>query len=210
MTSLSICNLCRRATQPSGYVNQVNGASADTNSISGIASLGRALPLSGSCGIRGAGAGPLPALGKAEGRQTPCIGNTRITHKLQNVGRSLRIECSLAGCLGFFVDCLFALIRKTLQIHGARGAVPLAPAFKYPAYGPSVRSGRPRTAQKPFKKVGGFAPYLFKGLLGHPGPPRPPKRPIFHQITDPPLLNPPLAAAETTHRANFHSRQPRL
>ena len=135
MTSLSICNWCRRAAQPSGYVNQVNGASADTSSISGIASLGRALPFSGLCGIRGAGAGPLPAVGQAEGRQTPCVGNIRITHKLQNVGRSLRVECSLAGCLGFFVDCLFSLIRKT--IHGARGAVPLASVFKYPAYGPS-------------------------------------------------------------------------
>ena len=36
-------------------------------------------------------------------------------------------------------------------------------------------SGRPRTAQKPFKKVGGKAPYLFKRFLGRPGPPRTPK-----------------------------------
>ena len=27
-------------------------------------------------------------------------------------------------------------------------------------------SGRSRAAQKPFKKVGGLAPYLFKGFLG--------------------------------------------
>jgi len=28
-------------------------------------------------------------------------------------------------------------------------------------------SGRPRAAQKPFKKVGGFAPYLFKAAQNH-------------------------------------------
>ena len=52
-------------------------------------------------------------------------------------------------------------------------------------------SGRPRAAQKAFKKVEGKAPYLFKGFLGRPGPPRTPKRPILHQITKPPLQNPP-------------------
>jgi len=36
-------------------------------------------------------------------------------------------------------------------------------------------SGRPRAAEKPFKKVGGKAPYLLKGFLGRPGPPRTPK-----------------------------------
>ena len=36
-------------------------------------------------------------------------------------------------------------------------------------------SGRPRAAQKPFKKVGCFAPYLFKGFLTRLGPPRTPK-----------------------------------
>ena len=36
-------------------------------------------------------------------------------------------------------------------------------------------SGEPRAAQKPFEKVGGFAPYLFKGFLGRPGPPRTPR-----------------------------------
>jgi len=30
-------------------------------------------------------------------------------------------------------------------------------------------SGRPRAAQKPFQKVGGKAPYLFKGFLGNSG-----------------------------------------
>ena len=55
-----------------------------------------------------------------------------------------------------------------------------------------------RAAQKPFKKVrrgfkkvGGKVHHLFKGFLGRPGPPRTPKRPIFHQITNPPLVNPP-------------------
>ena len=52
-------------------------------------------------------------------------------------------------------------------------------------------SGRLRAAQKPFKKVGGFAPYLLKGFLGRPGPPRAPKRQIFHQITKPPSAKPP-------------------
>ena len=36
-------------------------------------------------------------------------------------------------------------------------------------------SGRPQAAQKPFKKVGGLAPHLFKGFLGRPGPPKAPK-----------------------------------
>jgi len=31
-------------------------------------------------------------------------------------------------------------------------------------------SGRPRAAQEPFKKVGGVAPYLFKGFLEPRGP----------------------------------------
>jgi len=44
-------------------------------------------------------------------------------------------------------------------------------------------SVRHRAAQKPFKKVGGFASYLFKGFLGRPGPPRTPKLMILHQIT---------------------------
>ncbi len=34
------------------------------------------------------------------------------------------------------------------------------------------RSGRPRRPQKPFQKVGGFAPDLLVWLLGPPGPPR--------------------------------------
>ena len=51
--------------------------------------------------------------------------------------------------------------------------------------------GRHRAAQKPFKKVGGSAPYLLTGFLGRPGPPRTPKRPIFHQITKPPSAEPP-------------------
>ena len=34
-------------------------------------------------------------------------------------------------------------------------------------------------------------PYLFKGFLSRPGPPRTPKRPIFYQITNPPSLRPP-------------------
>ena len=50
---------------------------------------------------------------------------------------------------------------------------------------------RPRAAQKPSKKVGGFAPYLFKGFLGRPGPPRTLKRRIFRQITKPPFAKPP-------------------
>ena len=57
-------------------------------------------------------------------------------------------------------------------------------------------SGRPRAAQKPFKKEGGKDPYLLKGFLGRPGPPRAPKRPISIKSLNPPLLNPPLATAE--------------
>ena len=48
---------------------------------------------------------------------------------------------------------------------------------------------------KPSRKVGGFAPHLFRWLSSSPGPPRPRKRPIFNQIQNPPLLNPPLATA---------------
>jgi len=36
------------------------------------------------------------------------------------------------------------------------------------------------------------------GFKSPPGPPRPRKRPIFSQIQNPPLLNPPLAAADPT------------
>ncbi len=37
-------------------------------------------------------------------------------------------------------------------------------------------SGRPRGPRRPFQKVGGFAPHLFEGLPGPPGPSRPQKR----------------------------------
>jgi len=55
-------------------------------------------------------------------------------------------------------------------------------------------SGRPRAAQKPFKKVGGKAPYLFKGFLDRAGQPRTPKRQILHQIIKPPSAKPPFSA----------------
>ena len=51
--------------------------------------------------------------------------------------------------------------------------------------------GRSEPQKKPFKKVGDLAPYLLKGFLGRPGPPRTRKCPIFHQITKPPSLKPP-------------------
>jgi len=57
-------------------------------------------------------------------------------------------------------------------------------------------SGRPRWALKPSEKAGGFAPHLFGWFQRPPGPPRPRNRPIFSQIQNPPLLNPPLATAE--------------
>ena len=37
-------------------------------------------------------------------------------------------------------------------------------------------SGPAGAARKPYKKVGGKAPYLFNGFLGRSGPPRTPKR----------------------------------
>ena len=52
-------------------------------------------------------------------------------------------------------------------------------------------SGRPRAAGKPLKKVGGFAPHLFEGLPGRPGPPRRPKSRIFPLSLGPPLVPPP-------------------
>jgi hypothetical protein len=42
-----------------------------------------------------------------------------------------------------------------------------------------LKSGRPQAARKPFKKMGGEAPYLFEGPPGHPGPSRLPKPMIF-------------------------------
>ena len=57
--------------------------------------------------------------------------------------------------------------------------------------------GRPRGALKPSKEVGGETPHLIlDSLKSHPGPPGPRRRPIFSQIQNPPLLNPPLATAE--------------
>jgi len=64
-------------------------------------------------------------------------------------------------------------------------------------------SGRPRAAQKPFKKVGGSAPHFFKGFLGRPGPPRAPKRTIFHQIPKPPSAEPPSGNRRSAVPARF-------
>jgi len=52
-------------------------------------------------------------------------------------------------------------------------------------------SGRPRAAGKPLKKVGGFAPHLFEGFPGRPGPPRPTKSRFFPLNLAPLLVPPP-------------------
>ena len=52
-------------------------------------------------------------------------------------------------------------------------------------------SGRPRAGEKPFKKLGGFAPHLLKSFPGRPGPPRPPNDRFLKQITRPPSAKPP-------------------
>ena len=43
-------------------------------------------------------------------------------------------------------------------------------------WGAFLRSGRPRRPGKALKNVGGFAPHMFEGLPGPPGPARPQKR----------------------------------
>ena len=61
-------------------------------------------------------------------------------------------------------------------------------------------SGRPRAAQKPFKKVGGKAPHLFKWFLSHPGPPNR----FFIKSLTPHPLNHHRAAVEQAHFQNSH------
>ena len=68
--------------------------------------------------------------------------------------------------------------------------------FSRGGFGIWLKIGRPRGASKPSKDVGGEAPHLFRWFKSRPGLPRPRKRPIFNQIQNPPLLNPPLATAE--------------
>ena len=69
-------------------------------------------------------------------------------------------------------------------------------------------SGQPRAARKPFEKVGGKAPYPSKGLLGRPGPPRNPKRPISHQIAKRPFVKPPVESRSEWRPRKF-ARLPR-
>jgi len=47
-------------------------------------------------------------------------------------------------------------------------------------WGSFLRSGRAPGAREGFKKVGGFAPHIFEGFPGPPGPARPQKRTQTH------------------------------
>ena len=55
-------------------------------------------------------------------------------------------------------------------------------------------SGRPQAAQKPFKKVGGFAPYLLKGFWAARGCPETQNDRFSIKSLNPPLLDPPFGA----------------
>ena len=67
-------------------------------------------------------------------------------------------------------------------------------------------SGRPRADQKPFKKVAGFAPYLFKGFWAARGRPEPQNDRFSIKSLNHPLRNPREMALELVSGADFLSK----
>ncbi len=79
-------------------------------------------------------------------------------------------------------------------------------------WGEFLRSGRPRGPGETLKKVGGFAPHIFEGCPGPPGPARPQKRtptnpnksPTNPQQIPPDLKTPPMCHPSVRHPFTGH------